>query len=118
VADLFAVIDLCEGFLFVDDLFAVIDLCEELFVDDLLAVLDLCEDLFVVDLLAVLDLCESLLVVVFLVVQISFMCYHCLLEAFLMGLFAVMTMVFLLFSLGFPNYGKTVPQFSLTEVKP
>jgi len=70
-------------------------------VDDLLAVLDLCEDLFVIDLLAVLDLCESLLAVVFLVVQISFLCYHCLLEGFLMGLFAVMTMVYYCFLWGF-----------------
>jgi hypothetical protein len=44
--------------------------------------------------------------------------YHCLLEGFLLGLFAVKTVVLLLFSLGVPIYGKTVPQSSLTEIKP
>jgi hypothetical protein len=39
-------------------------------------------------------------VVDFLAVQISFLCYHCLLEGFLSGLFAVMTMVYCCFLWG------------------
>jgi hypothetical protein len=60
-----------------------------------------CPDLRVLLLLIyLLSKSESFLVVDFLVVQISFLCYHCLLEGFLLGLFSVMTMVYCCFIWG------------------
>jgi hypothetical protein len=49
---------------------------------------------------------EILLVVDFLVVQISFLCYHYLLEGFMLGLFAVMTMVYCCFLWGLLSMAK------------